>query len=121
MFAHERQVNSMAAKTFSEWWGHFNIDDDPTLRQEYSECWNAAIASMEGVQTQTTNSRYVAAIDNIREVLSCNSSGEIKLHSIKVILDAVDFLNTTKGKPIMPCHDSDVCNLGPCFRDPKKC
>jgi len=56
MFAHERQVNSMAARTYKEWWAK------NSYKYFWAECvaetiWNAAIKSLEGVQTQPTNSQ----------------------------------------------------------------
>ena len=59
MFAHERQVNSMAARTFDDWWkNEWHCDEEAGFRS----CWDAAIKSLEGVQTQPTNSDYVTAL-----------------------------------------------------------
>ena len=38
--------------------------------EECKEIWNAAIKSLEGVQTQPTNSRYVAALEDSYGVLN---------------------------------------------------
>jgi hypothetical protein len=51
----------MTAKTFDEWWSDRLpcINDDAYL---YKYAWEAAIKSLEGVQTQPTNSRYATAL-----------------------------------------------------------
>ena len=51
----------MAARTYKEWWAK------NSYKYFWAECvaetiWNAAIKSLEGVQTQPTNSDYVTAL-----------------------------------------------------------
>jgi len=45
----------MAAKTFREWYAFFGGEEMAVSRDEAEVVWKAAIKSLEGVQTQTTN------------------------------------------------------------------
>jgi len=45
----------VAAKTFSEWYAFFGGEEMAVSRDEAEVIWNAAIKSLNGVQTQTTN------------------------------------------------------------------
>ena len=52
----------MAAKTFREWYAFFGGEEMAVSRDEAEVVWKAAIKSLEGVQTQTTNIDYVTAL-----------------------------------------------------------
>ena len=71
-FAHERQVNIMASKTFDEWCDSVLII--PSNRSAVlRNCWDAAIKSLEDVQNQTTNNARDEILLCADERTSCST------------------------------------------------
>jgi len=77
----------MAAKTFDEWWGK-SIEIYNGNRDAAEAGWNAAIESLEGVQTQTTNKQSIKlpkeAIENITECISTQQDIPVEFKAVLV-------------------------------------